>query len=243
MATGETVLEARDLSRVVDTPEGPRKVVDGISCGFGTGELYSLLGPSGAGKTSFLRLLNRLDEPTGGSVVYEGEDTSRMSPCRLRRHVGFLFQTPHVFDGSVSENLRYAEPDLSEEDIASLLGRAGLDRDKASMEAARLSVGEKQRVALARLLAAKPHVLLLDEPTSALDPASTADVEKTIISLMDDSSITVIMVSHHPKQALRLGGRALLLHRGALVESGPVGRLLQEPATDIGRRYAEGELR
>jgi putative ABC transport system ATP-binding protein len=237
------VLRVRGLSRRVGRPGSLRTVVDDISFEFNRERIYTILGPSGAGKSSFLRLLNRLDEPTGGEIDVDGKPQREYPPCELRRRVGYLFQTPHLFPGTVQDNLSYASDGLPERQARHLLQQVHLKSAMLGNPADTLSVGEKQRVAIARLLATGPFIVLLDEPTAALDPAHTAGIEQLIKSLVDHDGLTVIMVTHAPEQALRMGGESLLLAAGKLVEHGPCDQVVNHPRTELGRMYASRQLK
>jgi len=221
---------------------GKWRVVEDVSFAFEAGRLYSIIGPSGSGKTSLLRLLNRLDEASGGSVVFEGRNIHEWEPWTLRRQIGFLFQTPHLFAGTVGDSIRFADEQMSPEQVKLCADRVRLRHDLIDAPVDNLSLGEQQRVALARLLATEPKVALLDEPTSALDPANTEAIERLISHLVSEHGITVIMVSHSPQQVMRLGGQALLMTEGRLVEHGPAGDLISNPQTEAGRRYVNGEF-
>jgi putative ABC transport system ATP-binding protein len=218
-----------------------RRIVDDVSYSFGSGRFYSIIGPSGAGKSSLLRLLNRLDESSDGWVRFKGRDMRELPPCRLRQSVGYLFQTPYLFEATVRDNLLYAQPELSAMEIDQLIRQMQLPSAIVDSAVDDLSVGEKQRVALARLLAMTPEVVLLDEPTSALDPANTEAIERLIREAVAGRGLTVIMVSHSPRQVLRLGGEAMLMVDGRLVEHGDAVRLVQNPESPEGRRYMNGE--
>lgn len=174
----------------VDGDDGP--IVAGFSAVIPADGLTVMVGPSGAGKTTLLRLLNRLDDPDDGVVLFEGRDVRDYDVLELRRRVQNVGQVPVTFPGSVADNVGG--------DVASLLARVGLDPALAGREADRLSVGEAQRMALARSLALSPDVLALDEPTSALDVANKAGIERLIRELAD-SGLTVLMVSHDPRHA------------------------------------------
>ncbi|OLE04322.1 MAG: hypothetical protein AUI36_42810 [Cyanobacteria bacterium 13_1_40CM_2_61_4] len=158
-----------------------------------------MVGPSGAGKTTLLRLLNRLDDPDGGAVYLAGQDVRSYDVLDLRRRVQVVGQVPVTFPGTVADNLLLAAPaaDGVRADAAGCLARVGLDPALAGREADRLSVGEAQRLALARSLALLPEVLALDEPTSALDTASKAGIVSLIRGLAD-SGLTIVMVTHDP---------------------------------------------
>jgi putative ABC transport system ATP-binding protein len=235
-------LRLHHLTRQVTKQGDVVTIVDDLSYHFESGQIYSLMGPSGAGKTSLLRLINRLDEPTSGRVELSGRNTAKLSPCELRQRIGFLFQVPFLFTGSVADNIRFARPQLSKGELLTLAARVNLDRDMLERSAGDLSVGEQQRVALARLMATEPKVVLLDEPTAALDPSRTESIERLIRSLAQERSLTVIMVSHHPQQAVRMGGQALLMVAGKLIEDGPAEKVVTDPLTDLGRRYRDKEL-
>src|SRR5712671_2966016 len=174
-----TLIEYRDVR--VDGDEGP--IVAGFSAEVPAGRLTVMVGPSGAGKTTLLRLLNRLDDPDAGAVLFAGQDVRSYDVLDLRRRVQVVGQVPVTFPGTVADNLGAppgshpagvptdgSRPARSD-DVGALLARVGLDPALASREADRLSVGEAQRLCLARSLALHPEVLALDEPTSALDTA------------------------------------------------------------------------
>jgi putative ABC transport system ATP-binding protein len=193
------------------------------------GEILAIAGPSGSGKTSLLRLLNRLDEPTSGTVFVEGTDYRNLAPRELRRKLGMVTQRPHLFPGTVAENLQFGPAQrgetLPQEAIDELLGRVGLG-GYAERNVANLSGGEAQRVSVARSLANSPLVLLLDEPTSALDEVAKLEVESSIQKIVRDRGVTCVMVTHDLAQACRLAERALLLESGRIVRAGLVGEVL-----------------
>lgn len=181
--------EYRDVG--VDGDHGP--IVAGFSARIPAEGLTAVVGPSGAGKTTLLRLLSRLDDPDTGSVLFDGRDVRDYDVLDLRRRVQHVGQVPVTFPGTVGDNLgRWTPPGLLE--------RVGLSPALIDREADRLSVGEAQRLCLARALALGPEVLALDEPTSALDRESRADIEALVRSLADEG-LTVVMVTHDDRQA------------------------------------------
>jgi putative ABC transport system ATP-binding protein len=172
-----------------------------------------IVGASGSGKSSLLRLCNRLEVPTTGTACFRGEDLSGVDVRAHRRRVGMLFQHPTPFAGTVAQNLRVADPDLTDEHAGALLTRVGLDPDLLTRPADRLSGGESQRMCLARTLATEPEVLLADEATSSLDPDATRHLEALAVGLRD-TGIPVLWVTQEPEQIGRIADHALRVTRG-----------------------------
>ena len=215
----EAVLRAKDLGRII----AGKTILNGISFQVQTGELLGIVGASGSGKSSLLRLLDRLDEPTSGTVYLDGVDYRQLPPQELRRRVGMVMQRPFLFPGDVATNLRFGPAQrkeaVPEEEITRLLERVGL-AGFATQEVSVLSGGEQQRVSLARTLANRPEVLLLDEPTSALDEQSKLGIEELVGTLVRDHGLTCVMVTHDRDQARRMCKRVIVLEAGQLVQSG-----------------------
>jgi putative ABC transport system ATP-binding protein len=182
----------------------------------------AVVGPSGSGKSTLLRLLNRLADPDRGEILYRGEPLSERDPLALRREVSLVPQLPALMPGTVEVNLavaaRLAGRGL---DAGESLRHAGLDPSFAARDVGRLSVGEQQRVMLARALAQEPSVLLLDEPTAALDEASRDAVERTLRRLREELGLALVLVSHDPAQARRLGDWIVRLEAGRVRHCGP----------------------
>src|SRR3954468_19397639 len=175
-------------------------ILNGVDLDIIKGRITALIGPSGAGKTSLLRLLNRLDDPLSGSITYKGRPISDYPVRELRREIGFVFQTPVMFPGTVMENLRAAskvaqQPVTGVDDRARrAMSLAGLDPNLLDRDGDRLSVGQKQRANIARALMTAPQVLLMDEPTSALDPETADRLMDTVRRLSDQEGISVVMI-------------------------------------------------
>ena len=184
-------------------------------------------GPSGSGKSSLLRLLNRLADPESGTVAYRGRDVREPDVLELRREVCLVPQLPALIEGTVADNIGYAARlwDL-DADVPRLLDLAGLDASYAVRDASRLSVGEQQRAMLARALALEPDVLLLDEPTSALDDEARGAVEATLVDLRERVDASIVLVTHDLEQARRMSDWVLRLDRGRAVQQGPAHELL-----------------
>jgi putative ABC transport system ATP-binding protein len=184
---------------------GRRPIIQGFSARIPADGLTAVVGPSGVGKSTLLRLLNRLDDPDAGEVLLDGRDVRSYDVLDLRRRAQYVGQVPVTFPGTVAANVG---PEAEE-----LLARVGLPPNMAGREADRLSVGEAQRMCLARALARHPECLLLDEPTSALDTTSKAGIEALVRSLADEG-LTVVMVTHDPRQAAELADRTIAVVAG-----------------------------
>jgi putative ABC transport system ATP-binding protein len=185
-------------------------VLRGLDLTLGEGPT-AVLGPSGSGKSTLLRLLNRLADPDEGTVRFRGEDVCSLDVLELRRRASLVPQLPAPLPGTVADNVRYG-PSLrgQEIDAERPLELAGLGSSYADRDASRLSVGEQQRVMLARALALEPEVLLLDEPTSALDERARDGVERTLMELAG-GGLSMIVVTHDRAQAQRLAERVVEL--------------------------------
>ena len=229
MTTNAAVLEARDLSRTIDLPGGPKSLLRNVSFRLDQGQVLAVLGPSGAGKSTLLRMLNRLDEPTSGTVLLQGADTREMDPRNLRRRVGMVMQQPFLFPGPAAANVSYGPAQhgiiLKDSQVVDLIRQVGMagyvDHDVST-----LSGGEAQRISIARALANQPEVLLLDEPTSALDDVSKQDIEHLLASLVRERNMTCVWVTHDVAQARRVADLVLRLEAGQAVAFGTSQELL-----------------
>ena len=198
----------------VSASRGGRVVLEGVDLQIEAG-VTALLGPSGSGKSTLLRLLNRLADADRGRVCFHGDDVRSLDPRELRRRACLVPQLPALVPGSVGHNVAYGPTLCAREcDVHRTLELAGLSADYAEREADRLSVGEQQRVMLARALALEPEVLLLDEPTSALDERTQAGVEATLARLVVELGLSAVIVTHDRAQAQRLARRMVRLAGG-----------------------------
>jgi len=207
-------IEIRELRYEV----GGTEILAGVDAMVQDGEVTSVVGPSGAGKSTLLRAINRLIEPSSGEVYLDGVPTGSLDPLELRRWVGMVFQIPALFGRSVEESVLYgARLSGRDENPGRLLELVGLDPSLAGRAPDTLSVGQQQRVSVARALALEPEALLLDEPTSALDEAARRKIEDLVGDLNARLGLTVVFVSHDLFQVGRVADRVVLLVEGKSV--------------------------
>lgn len=218
-------------------------VLKDISMEIAENEIISLIGPSGAGKSTLLRTMNRLEEITSGRIFMNGQPLDEWQPQRLRQRVGMVLQIPSLFDCTVWENISYGlklQGKVEEEQrikARELLDVIGLGGEMLDRHALSLSVGQQQRVSIARTLANEPEVLLLDEITSALDPYSTQVIEELILELRRSSKRTIIMVTHSMDSASRLSDRIAFLVDGELLELEESAAFFSEPQSPEARQF------
>ena len=197
---------------------GYAKILKGVDAKIPDGEITAVVGPSGAGKSTLLRAINRLIEPSSGEIYLDGEPTSVLDPLELRRRVGMVFQIPALFGSSVEEAVLYgARLSGRDADPKQLLDMVGLEASLAERDPRALSVGQQQRVSVARALALEPEALLLDEPTSALDEAARRRIEDLVRDLNVTLGLTMVFVSHDLSQVERVADRVVLMADGRSV--------------------------
>jgi UDP-glucose/iron transport system ATP-binding protein len=196
----------------VSASRGGRIVLDGLDLDVDHGAT-AIVGPSGCGKSTLLRLLNRLADPDAGAIAYRDAPITDRDVLELRREVVLVPQLPALVEGSVADNVAFgpklAARPADDAGVARALTLAGLGDDFADRDAGGLSVGEQQRVMLARSLALQPAVLLLDEPTSALDETARDAIEATLADLRRRLDTSFVVVTHDPGQARRLAERVV----------------------------------
>ena len=224
---------------------GSLEVLKGISTVIRRGEVVSIIGPSGGGKSTFLRCLNLLEEPTSGKVYFEGEDitAAKKNISAYRQKIGMVFQNFNVFPNmTVLENITLApilERKLpkaeAEEEARALLARVGL-LDKEKEFPRKLSGGQKQRLSIVRALAMHPDVMLFDEPTSALDPEMVKEVLNVIQDLVR-SGMTCVIVTHEMGFARNVSNRILFISDGVIKEEGSPETLFASPRDPATRRF------
>ncbi len=221
---------------------GGAEILAGVDALVPDGDVTAIVGPSGAGKSTLLRAINLLIEPSSGEVYLDGEPTRTLDPLELRRWVGMVFQIPTLFGDSVEEAVLYGAS-LSGKYVDSrwLLEMVGLDAALAGRDPQSLSVGQQQRVAMARALAVEPEALLLDEPTSALDEAARRKVEELVRDLNARLGLTMVFVSHDLAQVRHVADKVVVLAEGKSVGEWE-GEDFFSDAGERARRFIAGRL-
>ncbi|MAU01266.1 MAG: phosphate ABC transporter ATP-binding protein [Anaerolineaceae bacterium] len=237
---------SRFLVKTLSLVQNGRSILTDVNLNVQPGEIVCLLGPSGSGKSSLLRCLNRLTEPPPNTIFYNDQDIHTLDVLTLRRRVGMVFQKPALFPGTVTENIQFGptlqEKTASSAEIEELLALADLPAEYANRSVTQLSGGEAQRVSLARALANRPDTLLLDEPTSALDPASQRHIEQAILRLRDTLGLTVLWVTHNVAEAKVVADRIYLLLNGRIADEGTPDHVFRPGSEHLAATFAAGEL-
>ena len=233
---GNVLFEIKDLQKKF----GSLTVFDGLSETICKGDVVVIIGPSGGGKSTFIRCLNLLEQPTVGKIYFEGEDITGkgFDVNRHRQKVGMVFQQFNLFNNlTVLENITISltkvkkqSEEESEEKALKLLKRVGLE-DKANAYPSQLSGGQKQRIAIVRALAMEPDVLLFDEPTSALDPEMVGEVLDLMRDLAKDG-MTMVVVTHEMGFAREVADRVVFMSEGAIIEEGSPADLFDHPQSE-----------
>ena len=232
----DVILETRNLKKSF----GKLEVLKGISTGIRRGEVVSIIGPSGGGKSTFLRCLNLLETPDGGQVLFKGQDITdkKLNISQYRQSIGMVFQHFNVFPNlTVLENVTLAPvlekkvpKDQAKEEAMALLRRVGLG-DKADQYPRKLSGGQKQRLAIVRAMAMKPEVMLFDEPTSALDPEMVGEVLEVMKQLAADG-MTMVVVTHEMGFAREVATRVMFMDGGNFAEENEPNEFFGHPKSE-----------
>lgn len=235
----EPMIRLENVSKFFPGSEVP--AVAGLSLEIPEGEIVVLVGPSGCGKTTTLKMINRIIEPTSGSIRVAGMDAAGTEPHILRRHIGYVIQQTGLFPHrTIGQNIATVPKLLGwdkariEDRVAELIGLVGLEVEMADRYPAELSGGQQQRVGVARALAADPPVLLMDEPFGAVDPIVRTRLQEELLRLQDRVKKTIVFVTHDIDEAIRLGDRVAILNVGGVLEQyGPPDELLRDPAGEF----------
>ena len=245
MATRDSLIQVTDLKKYYN--KGAIKALDGVTVDINRGDVMVVIGPSGSGKSTFLRSLNLLEEPTGGSIVFDGVDITKKKVKNAegkmvkldidhhRQKMGMVFQHFNLFPHmTILDNMtlapiqvKHMDKAAAEEKALALLERVGL-KDRAGAYPIQLSGGQKQRVAIVRALAMEPEVMLFDEPTSALDPEMVGEVLEVMKQLAVEG-MTMVVVTHEMGFAREVGNRVLFMADGKLLEQGSPEEIFGNP--------------
>ncbi len=234
------MISVKGLNRKVNG----KQILRNITLEVGDGDVMAIIGPSGGGKTTLLRLINMLDTPDSGTIRICGRDPGA---AEARREMAMVFQKPVVFSMSIYDNVAYGlklrgyakkEIDARVKDVLSLVDMAGREREYAK----HLSGGEAQRIAFARAYVLKPKLLLLDEPTANLDRANVAIIEKAIKNINERYGTTIVLVTHSLYQAKRIANKAAFIIDGELVESGNINDILEKPSDPRTKAFVSGDM-
>ena len=225
-----------------------QRVLQATTLTIDAGEVLAVVGPSGSGKSSLLRLFNRLLEPDSGQIFLAGVNIQTIDPPALRARIPLVAQKPFLFSGTVRDNLQASArlrrtelPDLQSPDLQALLEMCQVDQSWLDRDARKLSIGQQQRISLARSLVGPCQALLLDEPTSALDRPTADLMARTFRRLAEQRGLAIVFVTHDLRMAERCADRVALLLDGAVVEEGPAAQLLHHPTTDAAREFLSSE--
>jgi osmoprotectant transport system ATP-binding protein len=220
--------------------------VHNVSLSVGNGETLVLLGTSGCGKTTTLKMINRLIEPTSGTIHVDGVDVREQNGSELRRRIGYVIQDGGLFPHYTIADAIATVPNLlgwDKEQIQSrtleLITKLQLPETVLNRYPSELSGGQRQRVGLARALAAQPPVVLMDEPFGALDPFTRRHVRRELFGLNELKTTTVVLVTHDVSEAIELADRIVLMDKGQVVQIGPPDELLNRPVNDFVRDFLD----
>ena len=231
----------------VDFAYGDNLVIQDFSLTVEQGECLTIIGSSGCGKTTILRMVNGLLLPTGGAVLVQGQNTKESNLTQLRRKIGYSIQGSVLFPHmTVEKNIAYV-PSLSSrpqkklihQNVSKLLDIVGLDESFRRRYPSQLSGGQQQRVGLARALAANPEILLMDESFSAVDEITRRQLQQEFIRIRQQTGITVMLVTHDINEALLLGTRVLVMDGGKIHQNATPEEIKKHPATEFVRRLVE----
>ncbi|GEM03856.1 methionine import ATP-binding protein MetN [Halolactibacillus miurensis] len=236
------------LSKVFKTNEHELKAVDDLSLSIEKGEIFGVIGYSGAGKSTFIRLINRLEEPTSGTVEIEGQNITSLSKHELRvkrQEIGMIFQHFNLlWSRTVEENIAFpleiagtskAEIQTRVQELIDLVGLTGKEKNYPSQ----LSGGQKQRVGIARALANKPKVLLCDEATSALDPETTDSILALLVDINEKLGLTIILITHEMHVIQKICHNVAVMEAGRVVEQGNVLEVFSHPKKPVTKKFVE----
>ena len=233
----KALLSLKDVTlKRPDRDSQVKAILRQVSFSAASGEITAIVGPSGSGKSSLIRLINRLDDPDSGTIRLNGRDIHEFPVLELRSRIAMVTQKPFMFEGTVMENLqkpfiyRKKQPPLAEsQTVLDCLALTCLPAELLERNSRSLSIGEQQRVNLARALLTEPELLLLDEPTSALDPPTTEHLAATFRNICQSGKASIILVTHDLRLAAKISDQLIYLERGEIIEEGRTAEIANDP--------------
>ena len=243
----QTMIEFRHVRKAY----GEKVILEDFSLSVEKGEFVTIIGSSGCGKTTALKMVNGLLEPDSGKVLIEGENIREKDQTILRRNIGYAIQGSVLFPHmTVEQNIAYVPNLLNKRDkkktrdaVSRWMYIVGLDEKLRERYPAELSGGQQQRVGIARALAASPEILLMDEPFGAVDEITRAQLQTELKQIYEKTGITVLFVTHDISEALKLGTKVLVMDHGEIQQYSSPEELLHHPATEFAARLVEQERR
>lgn len=240
-------IEFKDIKKAY----GEKVVMEHFSLQVEKGEFVTIIGSSGCGKTTALKMVNGLIRPDAGDILIHGENIRDKDQTRLRRGIGYAIQGSVLFPHmTVEQNISYVPSLLNGRDrartkaaVSKWMKIVGLDEELKERYPAELSGGQQQRVGIARALAASPEILLMDEPFGAVDEITRGQLQEELLRIYRETGITVLFVTHDIGEALKLGTKVLVLDQGEIQQYAPPAELLSRPATPFVERLVERERR
>ena len=230
---------------------GEKTIIENFNLSIEKGEFVTIIGSSGCGKTTILKMVNGLVEPVSGEVLVEGNSTRQADLTMLRRNIGYAIQGSVLFPHmTVEKNIAYVPNLLNKKDkkrteqaVTKWMNIVGLEDSLRGRYPAELSGGQQQRVGIARALAASPDILLMDEPFGAVDEITRGSLQEEIARIHRETGITVLFVTHDIGEALKLGTKVLVMNAGSIQQFAPPHEILHAPATEYVKKLVEKERR
>ena len=233
----EVIIKFKNISKSYEN----NLILDNFNLEINRGEFLTIIGSSGCGKTTVLKLINGLLTPEAGNIYVEGKDIGEVDQIKLRRKIGYAIQGiglfPHM---SIEKNISYVLNLISKKDkvkidkkVRELIKLVGMDEDVLKRYPSELSGGQRQRIGIARALAAEPHILLMDEPFGAVDEITRKMLQEEIIKIHEDLAVTIIFVTHDIREALKLGTKVLVMDKGQIIQYDSPSKIQENPKSDF----------
>ena len=233
----DIVIKFKDVCKSYD--DNP--ILNNFNLEVSKGEFLTIIGSSGCGKTTVLKLTNGLLEPSEGNIFIQGEDISRLDQIKLRRNIGYVIQGVGLFPHmNIEKNISYVPKLINNKNkseikdkVHELIKIVGMTEDMLDRYPSELSGGQRQRVGIARALAASPKILLMDEPFGAVDEITRKLLQEEILRIHKEFNMTIVFITHDIKEALKLGTRVIVMDKGEIVQSGTPKEVKENPKTEF----------